>query len=295
MSMELNKTPAIHPAKRFMRISVIGMLALFLVSICSFGTVLAAEKKEKTEKMPNVVDNYDLFTDAEEEDISKRMKEVSEKQQCELVVVTISEDDLDGKTTMEYADDYFDYNGYGYGADHSGVLLLFSMENSAHGDFWISTTGYGITALTDAGLDYIQDCFLPSLKEQNFAEAVRIFASECDRLIGYAKETGKPYDIGNMPKADFEWKRNILIALAAGVIVAFLVTVYMRSRLKSVKPQKSAVNYAKSGSMNVTEKNDIFLYHNVTKQEKPEDDGGGGSSTHRSSSGRSHGGSGGSF
>ena len=33
--------------------------------------------------------------------------------------------DLDAnKTPMEMADDYFDYNGYGIGAERSGVLLL---------------------------------------------------------------------------------------------------------------------------------------------------------------------------
>ena len=32
-----------------------------------------------------------------------------------------------GKTAEAYADDYYDYNGYGYGENDDGLLLLVSM------------------------------------------------------------------------------------------------------------------------------------------------------------------------
>ena len=38
------------------------------------------------------------------------LDEISEKQQCDVVVVT--ENSLDGKSAQDYADDFFDYNGY---------------------------------------------------------------------------------------------------------------------------------------------------------------------------------------
>lgn len=252
--------------------------------------------QEQTTELSNVVDNYDLFSDEEESELSQKMKEISDRQQCQLVVVTVSKDDLEGKSTMEYADDYFDYNGYGYGDDHSGVLLLFAMENSEHGDFWISTTGYGITAFTDAGLDYIKECFTPDLKDHDFAQAVNVFAEECDAFLTQAK-TGQPYDSGNLPKEDFPWLRNILIALGVGLVVGFFVTSVMREKLKTVKPKKSASNYVKNDSMHVTSQNDIFLYEDVTRTEIPKESesSSSGSSTHTSSSGTTHGGSGGSF
>ena len=36
---------------------------------------------------------------------------------------------LNGKTATKYADDYFDYNGYGLGNEKDGILLLISMKN----------------------------------------------------------------------------------------------------------------------------------------------------------------------
>ena len=62
--------------------------------------------------------------------------------------------------------------------------------------------------------------------------------------------------------------------------------------------QPLANSYVKSGSFNVTERSDLYLYRHVSKTAKPKDNGGssgGGSSTHTSSSGTSHGGSSGSF
>lgn len=58
---------------------------------------------------------------------------------------------------------------------------------------------------------------------------------------------------------------HILIALAIGFLVAFIVTAVMRSKLKSVRPNNAAANYTREGSFNVTESREIFLYEETTK------------------------------
>ena len=63
-----------------------------------------------------------FLTDSEEQELNTELDEISEKQQCDVVVVT--ENSLDGKSAQDYADDFFDYNGYGYGDEDSGVLFL---------------------------------------------------------------------------------------------------------------------------------------------------------------------------
>lgn len=258
--------------------------------------VMTMPQTVMAEEAGNVIDHAELLTDAEEYSLSQDMREISERRQCELVIVTLNSEELGGKSLMEYADDYFDYNGYGWGTDRSGVLLLVSMTGDGHGDYWISTSGYGITALTDAGIDYIGQSFVPYLKEQKYAKAFEDFADNCDAFIEEARE-GKPYDINHMPKGDFPWIKYILIALAVGIVIALLVVTSMKAKLKTVRPAKSAANYVKDGSMHVTERSDIFLFRNVSRRVKPKQNtsGGGGSSTHHSSSGRSHGGGGGHF
>ncbi|MEE0524952.1 MAG: TPM domain-containing protein, partial [Faecalibacterium prausnitzii] len=77
-----------------------------------------------------------------------------------------------------------------------------------------------------------------------------------------------------------------------------IVTGVMKSRLKSVAPQRDATSYVRQGSMKLTNQRDLYLYREIHRTERPkETDSGssGGSSTHTSSSGSTHGGGGGSF
>lgn len=75
----------------------------------------------------------------------------------------------------------------------------------------------------------------------------------------------------------------ILIAIAAGLLVSFVVMKIIAAPLKSVTKQSGANNYIVPGSMSVTNAGDIFLYSNVTRTAKPKDNdssySGGGSST----------------
>ena len=116
--------------------------------------------------LPQLVDDAGLLDSSEEEELESELDEISERQQFDVVVVTVNS--LEGKTPQDYADDFYDYNGYGYGSDHDGVLLLVSMEDR---DWYMSTTGYGITAITDAGREYISDQFVPYLSDGEYLEA----------------------------------------------------------------------------------------------------------------------------
>lgn len=238
-----------------------------------------------------LVDNADLLNDDEETTLLAKLDEISERQQADIVVVTV--DTLDGKTPMDYADDFYDYNGYGFGDTNDGVLLLVSMEDR---DWWMSTSGYGITAITDAGIEYISDKFLSDLSDGNYAEAFSTYAQLCDEFFTQAK-TGQPYDVGHMPKEPFNIVWNLFVALIVGFVIALIATNIMKGKLKTVRFQYAAGNYVKENSMNITDSRDMFLYTHVDRIAKPKEtsSSSGGSSTHTSSSGATHGGGGGKF
>lgn len=243
--------------------------------------------------LPRLVDNADLLTDSEESDLLSKLDEISERQQMDVVIVTINS--LEGKTATAYADDFYDYNGYGFNDTRDGILLLVAMDDR---EWAISTCGSGIPTFTDAGQEYIVEQFKPDLSDGYYFDAFNTFAELCDDYITQA-ETDEPYDSNNMPKEDFPLVRNILIALAAGVIIGIIVVLVMASQLKSVGMKRNASDYTVPNSLRLTQNQDLFLYHVVTKRVRPKDDdssfGGGGSSSHSSSSGSSHGGSSGSF
>ena len=257
------------------------LVILLVLSICaaSFHMIFAATP-------PRLVDDAKLLTSSEKSELLALLNEISERQDMDIVIVTVNS--LSGKSPCAYADDYYDYSGY----RTDGILLLVAMDSR---DWCISTSGYGITALTDAGIDYISDRFVGDLGSGDYASAFETFAEHCDDFISKAK-SGNPYDRGNMPKSSFPFGKNLLISLFIGFLIAFIATAIMRSRLKSVRSKSGATDYVREGSFRVTRSNDLFLYRRVTRRARPKDTGsGGGSSTHRSSSGRSHGGGGGKF
>lgn len=237
--------------------------------------------------LPRLVDDADLLTDSQEAAICSQLDEISLRQKLDVVIVTA--DTLGGKSPMAYADDFFDYNNYGQGAGYDGVLLLVSMEDR---DWWISTCGYGITAFTDAGIEYLSEQFLDELSDGDYAQAFEIYADTCDEMIAQAR-SGNPYDTRNLPREPFPFLKNLMVCVGIGFVIALIVTGIMKGQLKSVRAKSAAGDYVKQGSLNVTHKQDLFLYRNIQRREKPKDSGGSG--THRSSSGRSHGGGGGKF
>lgn len=248
-------------------------LALCLVSALCF-TVAAAD--------PRLSDEAGLLTSVEAAALEQKLDAISTRQGVDIVVVTV--DSTDGKTPQDFADDWFDYNDFG----QDGILLLVSMEDR---DWHISTTGYGITAVTDAGLTYISDQFVPQLSDGEYALAFDTFAQLCDSFLTQAK-TGDPYDSHNLPKEPFAFGMNLLICLGIGLVVALLITGKMKGELTSVRQQVKADAYVTPGSLQLTNSRDLFLYSQLSKTERPRS---GGSSTHTSSSGRSHGGGGGKF
>ena len=236
--------------------------------------------------MPRLVDDADLLTADEEMSILSMLDDVSERQQFDVVIVTVNT--LDGKSPMGYADDFFDYNGYGFGASYDGVLLLVSMEDR---DWYISTSGYGITAFTDWGIEMLSDRFLPDMSDGDYADAFETFISGTDEYVTMARN-GTPYDIGSEP---FDGEFALVVSAVVGLIASLIITGSMKGQLKSVR-QQNAGAYLKKGSLNIKNSRELFLYRNVSRTARQTDSSsGGGSRTHTSSSGRSHGGGGGKF
>lgn len=233
---------------------------------------------------PRLVDGADYLTDAEEAAILSKLDDISTRQGMDVVIVTVPQ--LDGKDITAFADDFYDENGY----RPDGILLLIA---DLEREWAISTAGYGITAFTDAGQEYLTEQFLGDLSDGQYAAAFDTYAALCDGFITQAK-AGSPYDVDTLPKEPFSVGGSLAISLIIGFVAALIATGIMKGKLKSVHAQVAASQYVKPGSLNITESRELFLYRQmqVRKREKEEE---GGSSTHKSSSGRTHGGSSGKF
>ena len=195
-----------------------------------------------------VNDSAEVLTEDEDGELETSLEELSVRQSFDVIIATIDSLESEGCTSMEeYADDLYDYCQFGYGENRDGVLLLISTGDRK---WHISTCGYGITAFTDAGIQYLGEQMTPDMADGDYAAAFRTFIQWTDAYVTAARE-GHPYDVDNMPKEPFSIV-YLGVALVIGLITALIVTGVMKSRLKSVAPQRDATSYVRQGSMKLT-------------------------------------------
>ncbi len=250
--------------------------------------------------LPLVVDNANILTTEEERELETLLQEKSNLIDGDLVVLTVPS--LEGATAQAYADDYFDYTGYGRGETWNGALFLVAMEER---QWAISTCGTVFDAMTEYALDTLEDAVIPYLSAEEYATAFREYATI---TAGYVLDMAQyeQYDdyynthynnthYTNSVRNSFgsEW---IVISLVVGFLFALIPMGVLKKQLNTVAMQTGAADYQKNG-VHITDSRDLFLYRNLSKRAKPKDpprtSGGGGG--HISSSGRSHGGRSGGF
>ena len=280
-----------------MKKTIILLLALLL---CLAVPVSAAVDTDP----PSVVDKSGLLTESEAALLEGELDAIGAEHGVDLVVLTV--DSLDGQTAMAYADDYYDYNGYG----DNGVLLLVSMGER---EWWISTAG---SCIWDVDSDDVSDDFLPYLSAGNYYAAFSAFGNSCDRALEWAANSGNQpaypgYDDPvTYPDYDYDYDYDtpgvdagsIITCVFIAAVIGLVIVGIMASGMKTVRSQHNAASYVRAGSLQVRISTDRFLYQNTTRTPRPQNNsssggrsGGGGGSVHRSSSGRSHGGGGGRF
>ena len=264
---------------------------------------------------PRLVDAADLMTDQEESTLLAHLDEISERQQCDVVVLTT--DSLDGMWAEDFADDYFDYNGFGMGADYDGILFVVSMSER---EWAFSTSGYGIDAFTDSTLSYMEDMIIPYLSDGDYYGAFLTYADQADAALNHARELEMgDYTLGEEHPYYEDQGSTLLnklktvillvpISVIIGTILAFIQKLRAQKQYSGLINDNRAMTKSYASNMRLT-KDQVLLVnrgiHRIHSPRKKNNSRGGGggsrtshvgrSSVHRSSSGRSHGGRSGRF
>ena len=256
----------------------------------TISAILATPKVDETEK---IYDFAGLLSVEEEvllyDDISTYINDYS----MDMIVVTI--DSNNKSSAKEYADDFYDYNYFGIGNTHDGIIFLIDMDNR---DIWLSTTGKAILIYDDNRVDNILDGAYYYVSNQDYYNTVKTFIG---KATNYAKQgnasSNKDYRIDD--KGEYVYSP----AFPIGVIVVFSAigtTIFLliaSAKHRVVKQATHANEYFANQSLRIDVKEDKFMNTHTSKVYSPRssDSGGGrsgGSSVHHSSSGRSHGGGG---
>ena len=238
--------------------------------------------------LPRLTDNANLLTTEEAAELEAHLNELSQRLLFDIVIHTT--DSFDGSSISAYADDYYDYNGFGIGANHDGVILVISMNTR---DWYISSTGEGINTFTDTGIQYMGDLIVDDLGNGNYFDAFMTFADYTEDYV-IQERNGAAYDEENFPRDQFK-PESLAYGAVIGFIIALVLALYKKSQLKSVELREDAHDYVRMDTMRITQKYENFLHTSIATVSLSSESSGGGSSTHTGSSGTSHGGGGGKF
>ena len=228
--------------------------------------------------LPRVIDETGSLTKSEISTLTSESERFRSKYSMDCVLVLINS--LGYKSAQDYADDYYDYNGYGMGYDNSGVLILVSIgDREVH----VSTCGRAINEINDREVNMILDDVTSHLSSNDWYGGLYAFIISTGRMIERAN-TGGGFD-------SVSTGERIAIALITGLVIALAVVGTQVYKMNNARKKTLAVDYTIPGSFALTGALDIFLSRKISKTPRAESGGSGGSS-HRSSSGVSHGGGG---
>ena len=247
---------------------------------------------------PSVVDNAGLFTEREIQQMEEIITDIQTTYQMDVVVLTSRSvwDD-----TQDFADLYYERNGYGMGEDDAGLLYLIDMRNRVP---CISTSGAMIDYITDRRLNDLFDRSYDSLKAGRYGQAALIVLERLQDILRQGRQEGSfrsDAETGKRLSGVYNTltRSEMLLgaAVAAAVALVMYLTVLKRYSLKN-RPYHFSAGVEVSRVLKADD--EVFLRQDVVRVRNPDPSSGGGNSggnggglgsgVHTSSSGGTHGG-----
>ncbi len=281
-------------------------LALLALLSLPFGLCVSADEttdptqsSESTEAcqpadpLTRISDGAALLTEEECEELALTVEELARQYGIDAVIVTVHS--LQGKTPAEFAGDFYDEGGFGYGEYRDGMLMLLAMESR---DYYFLLNG------CLAGQDYgpIEDDVLPYLSNGDYYVAFNRFLSGIPALAEAASYEGGSdenvwYDAWNDGETYGIYFNTDLffIFTLIGIAAGFLTTYIMTRGMKTARAKDHAMDYVRPGSFNLHLQQDIFLYHTRKRVRIQSNSSGGSHGGHSGGGGGGRSGGGGKF
>lgn len=259
---------------------ICGLFFLLLILVLNTGIITAKDIR--------IFDEANLFTVEEVEALKIKADNIVSKHQIDIIIVTI--DDAQGKSSRDYADDYYDENGFGFNKTKDGVLFLIDMDNR---ETYISTSGEAIKYLTDERIDeIIQLINKGGLENGDLYGASLGFLKGSQGYLNMGIPTGQFNKDGDVTSKKSLSAFDSIVGVSGGLMSSALFFFRTKSKYKMKNPIKQPT-YRNNSIVNMDKQEnrlfDTALTHKLIQKNKEESNK---STTHTSSSGKTHGGKG---
>lgn len=235
-------------------------LSLLLVLLFSFASYA------------EVYDLADLLTEQEEQLLNAQLEQISQKHQLDLMLITTN-DSLSMKPDLFAIEFYETKRSEPF--PEEALIFAICMDIRSYGE-----AAYGERIekkFTYSEDSVLPDVIAPHLTKGNYYQGFKSYLEYVDNRMTF-----------HLP---------LIVIVPVAAFVALIIVFLMIQQMKHAKP-KHAANYYTPNGINLTRKEDIYLYKTVTRTKiesnKSSGSSGGGRSV-SSSSGRSYGGRSGKF
>ncbi len=225
-----------------------------------------------------VMDEADILSDAEEEDLRTRAQSISETYHCSVYMAAVNDYHVFGSNdVMESAKNIYRNYELGYGEGRDGFLLMLSMSDRdwaliAYGDF-------GNASLTDYGRTDMAAAFRNEFRDDDWYGGFSDYLDDAELYLKMSA-AGTPFDHDTDPFARKFWLIvSYGIAAIIGLISAFVITGIWKSRMETANAAHSAKGYLVPGKETITSSKDRYLHMTQTRVYDPPSKSDGGSSS----------------
>lgn len=259
------------------RLACILLAALLLLGLCC---TAFAEAPATEAQLWNITDTVGLLTSDEDQSLEARAEEISAQYGVGIYLLILED-------YSEYYDDPYEtayqfYHGYtlGEGEDRDGVILLMSMSDRKYATFFYGPKAeYAFDAY---GQELMEEEFLDDFRDDDWYDGFEDYLEVCAEYLERA-EAGDPVRRDDSSAGGSSVSgigTTILVCLGISAVIAMIVCLILRGKMKSVRKGTHADAYV-TGSLNLTASRDQYTHTTETRtkieRESSDSDGGGSS------------------
>ncbi|WP_434778735.1 TPM domain-containing protein [Neisseria sp. Ec49-e6-T10] len=260
------------------------LFPLLLLLLMTLAPVFVQAKPTTFNKDIKIYDYAQLFTQTEKNNLSQIAQDIAKNERIDIAVVTTNKPN--GKTSRDYADDFYDAYQFGYGEDRSGLIMLINMKER---EIWISTTGKAIDIFTDQKINLILDSIYIDLAQNHYFNASKQFLELSESYIEQQVQSTTLQDIqDNIPAQIMVQKENktanpalnkptstsekllesLKLGTTMGGIIIFLLTLWNKQKISQAP---NAHTYLDEKGFVVTLCTDDLVDSKVTRTHIPQE------------------------
>ena len=222
------------------------MICLLICTFLVMGSMAVwADQTGTVSGQTRVFDQAGLFSETEIIQLEEKIAQCRKSTKMDVVIVSAYADGE--RSAEEYADDYYDYGGFGVGKKASGVLLLYYMDGPGQpgGECYISTAGTMINMLTDERIESILDDVYGDLGNRDFAGATEHFLEDVKVYVKEGVESGQytyDRDTGEIVRYHSIRLYEVAIAVVIAGILAGSVCLDIKKRYAMKQSSREVSN-----------------------------------------------------